>query len=231
MSTIAVIGAHGTIASALIDELACKHQIIAVSRTHVPSSTNVQCLTVEDYTEDNIEALAQHIDQGSLDAIIVATGFLHDKSYQPEKNLEALSSSHFLKSMEANCLVPMLFFKYLIPKLKQHSLTLAVALSARVGSISDNRLGGWYSYRSSKAALNMMIKNTAIQLKRQKRQTCVIALHPGTVFSPLSSPFKKQNSQWQQPQQCAQKLVKVLINLELSDSGKIFDHNAKEIQP
>jgi NAD(P)-dependent dehydrogenase (short-subunit alcohol dehydrogenase family) len=106
-------------------------------------------------------------------------------------------------------------------------------LSARIGSISDNRAGGWYSYRASKAALNMIVKTASIELKRKNKAATLIGLHPGTVDTNLSSPFQNMvpKSQLFTAQQSAQKLLKVINEKSREDTGKCFAHDGKEITP
>ncbi|WP_163937495.1 SDR family NAD(P)-dependent oxidoreductase [Paraferrimonas sp. SM1919] len=229
MLNIAVFGAKGTIASALINALQHTHTITAICRhtDKLPSSY----IAIEDYSEANIIKACQYINNDSLDAVIVATGLLHNHQLQPEKSIQEIRAESFTKIMQANCLTPLCILKHCLPKLKKDKFTLMATLSARVGSISDNRLGGWYSYRCSKAALNMGLKNLAIEAQRNKQQTCVVGLHPGTVDSPLSAPYKKASSQWQTPQESASKLISVMQNLSMQDTGKVFDYNGAVIQP
>jgi NAD(P)-dependent dehydrogenase (short-subunit alcohol dehydrogenase family) len=165
--------------------------------------------------------------------VIVATGLLHDGELVPEKSLRDLSAEKFLRLFEVNTILPALVGKYFLPKLNRENKSIFAALSARVGSISDNQLGGWYAYRASKAALNMIIKNAAIEIGRQNKQAVIVGLHPGTVDSRLSKPFQSNVADGQlfTPAFSAQKLLEVLETLTQEKSGKCFAWDGQEITP
>ena len=122
--------------------------------------------------------------------VLVATGILHDEVFMPEKSLKDLSAEKFIHLFLVNSVLPAIIAKHFIPRLNQKKRSVFAALSARVGSISDNKMGGWYSYRASKSALNMIIKNVAIETARKNEQAIIVGLHPGTVDSNLSRPFQ-----------------------------------------
>ena len=115
--------------------------------------------------------------------------------------------------------------------MSRNSKSVFAFMSARVGSIADNKLGGWYSYRSSKAALNMMIKNLSIEVERKNKNAILVGLHPGTVTSKLSDPFKNKNKNYFSPETSADYLYNVIETKTKNDSGKIFDWNNQEILP
>ena len=121
--------------------------------------------------------------------------------------------------------------KYFLPKLNKNRISKFASLSARVGSISDNFLGGWYSYRASKSALNMIIKNFSIEINRTNKNSIIFGLHPGTVTSKLSDPFKNKNKNYFSPETSADYLYNVIETKTKNDSGKIFDWNNQEILP
>ena len=168
-----------------------------------------------------------------LDMVIVTTGILHDGELMPEKSLKDLSEEKFQRIFEVNTVVPLLIAKHFLPKMNRERKSIFAALSARVGSISDNQLGGWYSYRSSKAALNMVIKNLAIEISRSNKNAIIVGLHPGTVDSNLSKPFQGNVPYGKlfTPEYSTQKLLEVLSNLTSKQSGKCFAWDGKEILP
>ena len=183
------------------------------------------------------ESIASAADGASkdkpIDIVIVANGILHEGDIMPEKSLLDLSADKLYRIFEVNTITPILIAKYFLPKLSKQQSSRFAVLSARVGSISDNYLGGWYSYRAAKAALNMLIKNAAIEISRSNRNAVVVALHPGTVDSKLSRPFQANVSKEKifTPDYSAQKLLDVLENLSPDDSGKCFSWDGTEILP
>lgn len=168
-----------------------------------------------------------------LDLVIVASGILHAPGIMPEKSLRDISADKFMQLYQANAIVLALIAKYFVPALSKKHRSVFAALSARVGSISDNRLGGWYACRASKAALNMTIKNVAIETQRTNKQAIVCALHPGTVDSPLSEPFQKNVPEGKlfTADYSVACMLQVLDSLTSSDSGKIFAWDGKEVVP
>jgi len=148
---------------------------------------------------------------------------LHD-GFEPERSFKALEAAHLRRDFEVNALGPALLARHLIPLLPRDRRALFVALSARVGSIGDNRLGGWHSYRASKAALNMILKTLAVELARTHPQAVVAGLHPGTVDTDLSKPFQRGVTPETlfTPEQSATHLLAVLDGLQPADSGGVF---------
>ena len=149
----------------------------------------------------------------------------------PEKSLRELSAANLERNFLANTIGPALVAKHFLPKIQRNKRALFVALSARVGSIADNRLGGWYAYRASKAALNMLIKTTSIEIARSHKQAIVVGLHPGTVDTNLSKPFQKHvpSDKLFSANYSAKKLVSVLERLSAEDSGKVFAWDGSEV--
>lgn len=168
-----------------------------------------------------------------LDLVLVTTGILHDREIMPERSLQELSSEKFHHLFKANTILPALAAKHFLPKLTKDRRSIFAAISARVGSISDNRLGGWYAYRASKAALNMVIKSASIEMRRRSKQAFVVGLHPGTVDSKLSKPFQNHvpGSMLFTPEYSAKCLLSVLNQLNEGDSGKCFAWDGKEVEP
>lgn len=238
MKNIAIIGSSGAIGSAFVAELCSrfpKATLHAFSRS-LPESTleNVTYHAIDYTDESSIEIAAMLATKESLlDLVIVATGILHDGDLMPEKSLKDLSADKFQKLFLANTITPALIAKYFLPKLNRDTPAIFAALSARVGSISDNHLGGWYAYRASKCALNMIIKNAAIEIGRQNKQAIIVALHPGTVDSNLSLPFQNNVPEGKlfTPEFSVASMVGVLEKLKPDNTGKCYAWDGEEIKP
>jgi NAD(P)-dependent dehydrogenase (short-subunit alcohol dehydrogenase family) len=155
--------------------------------------------------------------------VIVATGVLHHGE-APERSYRAMTAEHLLRDYRINAVGPALAAKHFLPLLPKDRRTVFAALSARVGSISDNRLGGWHSYRASKAALNMILKTLAIELARSHPLAIVAGLHPGTVDTSLSAPFQKGVAEGRlfDPAYSAAQLLTVIEGLTPADSGRVL---------
>jgi len=161
----------------------------------------------------------------ALNLIIVATGLLHDgASLQPEKTWRSLNAAALMRSFAVNAIGPALVAKHTLPLFPREDRAIFAALSARVGSISDNRLGGWYGYRASKAALNQLIRTLSIELARKRKQAICVGLHPGTVDSELSRPFQGAvaDGQLSTPDLAAWRLLSVIDQLKPGDSGRLI---------
>jgi len=238
MKNVAIIGVSGTIGNALLKHYLANEDIFKIfsfSRTPMANPDYRVYMASLDLTDQySIEKASAVIGPQSLDLIIAATGILHDKKegqLQPEKNLKKLSAENMANVFAVNTIGPALLLKYFLLLLKRESKSVFAALSARVGSISDNRLGGWYSYRSSKAALNMLIKTAAIEYARLNKQAVIAGLHPGTVDSGLSKPFqvRVQEGKLFSPEKSAAHLASLLEKHEPKDSGKCFAWDGQEI--
>jgi NAD(P)-dependent dehydrogenase (short-subunit alcohol dehydrogenase family) len=171
-------------------------------------------------------------DDGPLDLIFVATGTLHDGFGQgPEKSWRGIDAGTMARALAINTIGPALIAKHMLPLLPRKERGVFAALSARVGSVSDNRLGGWHSYRASKAALNMLVRNFAIEAAQRSPNAIVVALHPGTVDSALSKPFQRGVTPEQlfSPEQSATYLLSVIDDLEPADSGGLFAWDGTQI--
>ena len=155
--------------------------------------------------------------------IVVATGVLHD-GLQPERSFRQLDAKHLLRDYRVNAVGPALAAKHLLPLMPRDRRAVFAALSARVGSIADNRLGGWHAYRASKAALNMILRNLSIEMARSHPQAVIAGLHPGTVATDLSAPFQKGMAEGKlfPADYSAERLLSVLSNLTPADSGGVF---------
>lgn len=231
-----IIGASGGIGAALTKQLAARaecERVYALSRTLVPETHKIQALRIDLEQEDTIHAAAEAINQdGAPDLVIVATGMLsEDAGISPEKSYRQQTPDAFAKIFNVNTIGPALIAKHFLPIMPRKQRAVFAALSARVGSISDNRIGGWHAYRASKAALNMLIKNYAIEQARRNDAFIAVGLHPGTVHTDLSKPFQSgvPDKQLFTAEQSARYLLGVIANLAPSDSGKVFDWAGKEV--
>ncbi len=168
---------------------------------------------------------------GDLDLVLDATGLLHAPGLQPERALRQIDPARMAHSFAINAIGPALLMKHFLPLLAANRRAVFATLSARVGSIADNRLGGWYSYRASKAALNQLVRTAAIELARTRPAAICVALHPGTVATGLSQPFAKPGLEVQAPALAAARLLAVIAGLTPAESGGFFDHLGKPIPP
>jgi NAD(P)-dependent dehydrogenase (short-subunit alcohol dehydrogenase family) len=168
---------------------------------------------------------------GAIDWLINCVGMLHQPSQGPEKTIQSVDADHFRRSMDLNCLPTLLLAKHARKALAQSPAGVFATLSARVGSISDNRLGGWYSYRASKAALNMVLKSLAIEWARNAKNIRVVALHPGTTDTPLSRPFQQNVPAGKlfPPSRSASMLIEQLDRLHDHPSGRFIAYDGEEI--
>ncbi len=196
-----VIGASGGIGDAVLRRLLHEtdyQRVLAVSRQPCPGELQDQhgdrlSWLQASYDESSIARLCESIDTNTLDLqrVIICNGVLHGDHFSPEKNLESVSVKALHTVFEANAVVPVLWLQHLLKQLRRCKGCKVAILSARVGSIGDNRLGGWYAYRSSKAALNMLLKTAAIEYRRRAPGIKLVAFHPGTTDTALSEPFQK----------------------------------------
>ncbi|MDJ0758916.1 MAG: SDR family NAD(P)-dependent oxidoreductase [Woeseiaceae bacterium] len=221
-ATAVVIGASGGIGAAVrqhLEDSPVFNDVIAFRRP---------ALDLKD--EDSIRGAAASIDR-PIDLVFVATGVLHTDSYQPEKALRQVDPQAMQDVFAINTIGPALVAKHFLPKMRKDAKSVFAALSARVGSISDNRLGGWVSYRASKAALNMVLKTAAIEHRRSRPQSVLLALHPGTVDTRLSSPFQRgvPDGKLFDPAFSAGKLLQVIDHVQPDDSGSFYAWDGQPI--
>jgi NAD(P)-dependent dehydrogenase (short-subunit alcohol dehydrogenase family) len=172
-------------------------------------------------------AAAALADRAPFHLIINAAGLLHSPRFMPEKRLADLNDDQMLATFRVNTFGPALVIRHFAPLLNAGRGVLAV-LSAKVGSIGDNRLGGWYSYRASKAALNMIVKTASIEIARSRPNSILVALHPGTVNSALSQPFRGAEI-GRAPATAAAEMLRVIDTLTPADSGKFYAFNGEEL--
>ena len=232
---IAVFGSAGGIGSAFVEALATRPgvaRVLAYSRTAAASThPKVDRRSVDIRSDESLEAAATAVED-ALDIVIVATGTLHSESYGPERRISEVSGDAMLELYRINTVAPALIAKHFLPRLARDRRTVFAALSARVGSITDNRLGGWTSYRASKAALNMVLKTFAIEHGRRRKESIVVGLHPGTVDTGLSKPFSGNvpDGKLFTPAQSANYLIDVIDGLEPEDSGGFFAWDGQRIE-
>lgn len=220
---IAVIGSSGAIGGALARYLSASPDIAQVHKL----ARSGGCLDITD--EESLRRAAAETGPG-LDAVFLATGVLHGANFKPEKSLNDLDGDTLAHVLAVNTVGPALVMKHFLPLLRRQGPAVFAALSARVGSISDNSLGGWYGYRASKAALNMMIKTASIEMQRRNSEAVVVGLHPGTVDSPLSAPYQKSAPAGVfAPEEAARNLWRTVRGLAPADSGKCFAYDGREI--
>ncbi|WP_114226925.1 MULTISPECIES: SDR family NAD(P)-dependent oxidoreductase [Sphingomonas] len=221
--TSLVIGASGGIGAALAARLA------AVESTHTLSRSAGE---IDLTDEASIAAAAERVRPNApFDRIIVATGLLHDDESGPEKSLRELTADKLARSFAVNAIGPTLCARYFLPLLARDGRF--AALSARVGSIGDNRLGGWYGYRASKAALNQLIRTAAIEWAHSRPAALCVTLHPGTVDTAMSRPFQRGVAPERlfTPADAAERMLAVLDALTPADSGGCFDWAGRRVAP
>ena len=217
-----IVGAHGGIGQALLHSLRTDTrfaQVVGLGRQSVPA------LNLLD--EDSIRHCAQTIhDKGlALRLLVDATGYLHSEGHRPEKSWQQLDPMHMAHHFAINAIGPALLMKHFLPLLARDGKSVFATLSAKVGSIGDNQLGGWYSYRASKAALNQLVRTAAIELRRKHADALCVALHPGTVTTALSAPFAKTGLEVKTPEEAAVRLMRVIDGLHATQSGGFFHHD------
>ena len=238
LKNIVIIGSAGALGNALTTQLSLSNPdavIHAFSRKEsLAKIRNISTHVINYASEISIESAALLASEdGPIDLLIIATGILHDGEFTPEKSLKELSAEKLQYFFTANTILPAIVAKHFTPHLNKTEQSIFAVLSARAGSISDNGMGGWYSYRASKAALNMIIKNVSIEVGRRNKKAIIVGLHPGTVDSNLSKPFKKNVPEGQlfTPDYSALKLLDVLFDLMPKDSGNFFAWDGEEIDP
>ncbi|MGB8694491.1 MAG: SDR family NAD(P)-dependent oxidoreductase [Steroidobacteraceae bacterium] len=221
-----VFGASGGIGRALALRLAAQPGFAAVLGY---SRSSAVALDLCD--ESSIEAVAADARRSAVDLrlLIDATGVLDGDGVVAEKTWRQLDRAAMTRAFAVNAIGPALLMKHFLPLLPRTGRCVFATLSARVGSIGDNRLGGWYSYRASKAALNQMVRTAAIELRRTRPEALCIALHPGTVATPLSARFAKPGLEVQSPDTAALRILTVLNTLTAESSGEFFDQRGRPI--
>ncbi len=221
-----VVGASGGIGGALLARLAGERSfrgVVGLGRDSVPP--------LDLTSEETIARAAAHVaGTGHEPRLVVdATGFLHGDGLAPERSWRELDPAHMAEAFAVNATGPALLMRHFLPLLPRDGKAVFATLSARVGSIGDNRLGGWYSYRASKAALNQLVRTAAVELGRRRPAAVCVALHPGTVDTGLSAPFAKAGLEVRPAGQAAERLLRVIDRLAAADTGGFFDHRGARL--
>jgi NAD(P)-dependent dehydrogenase (short-subunit alcohol dehydrogenase family) len=218
-----VFGASGAIGQAFVQALqsdARCAKVCGVSRQSLPG--------LDLLSEPSIAACVQALaPQGPFHLVLDATGALTVNGRGPEKRLDELDAPHLLDALQLNAVGPGMLLKHFSPLLVSGQRVIWGKLSARVGSIEDNRKGGWYGYRAAKAALNMLLQTSAIELARRRPMAVVAALQPGTVQSALSQPFVGDDAM--RPEEAAKRLLAVLDALQPTGRAQFVDHQGQSI--
>ncbi len=224
---IVVAGASGGIGQAMVRALLARFDGARIHASHFSSEPpceleRVSWQRVDLRDEESIRSWAAAVDE--VDWVVNCAGFLHDEYGGPEKSIASVESERLLESIRVNTLPSLLLARYFGAALKRSPAALLAAVSARVGSIEDNRLGGWYSYRASKAALNMALKTLSIEWRHSHPRGVVAALHPGTNDTALSRPFQRNlpAGQLLQPSDSAVLMTGLLAELDPSLSGRFW---------
>ena len=234
----AVVGASGGIGAALVEALLERSgfdTVWALSREITERGSAAGRLRrgrIDVGDEDTIRAAAEQV-AGPLRLVVVATGLLHDDHLRPEKTYRALDPATLLESYRINAVGPALVAKHMLPRMAPAGRAVFAALSARVGSIGDNGLGGWHAYRASKAALNMILRNLAIETARRSPDTRCVGLHPGTVDTGLSRPFQAGVAAGRlfAPATSANRLLDVIDGLRTEHTGRVLAWDGSLIPP
>ena len=235
--TALVLGASGGIGHALLEALLASSRpgrIIAVSRREVvQDDPRLESLALDVTTEGGLEAVAAHLQDRPLHLVFNAIGMLHDDDADiaPEKKLEDLTFASLERLFRVNAATPAMLLKTLRRSLKGKHPVIFASLSARVGSIDDNGLGGWYAYRASKAAHNMLLKTAAVELGRLNRHAIVLCLHPGTTDTALSKPFQARVPEGKlfTADFVAERLLEVMSQRTPDESGSFWDWAGKPV--
>lgn len=232
----AVVGASGGIGAALVTILARDPRygtVHALSRRGEGSSDGRLRAGVIDVTDEASVQAAAAGTPGPLRLVVVATGLLHRPGLDPEKSYRALDPAAMAEAFRVNTIGPALVAKHFLPLMAPRGRTVFAALSARVGSIGDNRLGGWHGYRASKAALNMILRNLALETVRRNPEALCIGLHPGTVDTALSRPFQGHVPEGRlfTPAQAAERLVAVIDRCGPADNGRVLAWDGALVPP
>jgi NAD(P)-dependent dehydrogenase (short-subunit alcohol dehydrogenase family) len=230
-----IFGSTGGIGSALVaalnEDSRCA-EIFAAARNPAAGTPRVTALRFSLEEEESIaEAIACASADAPLDLVVVATGVLHNGGMQPEKSWRAIEADALERAFRINATGPALIAKHALPRLPKDRKAVFTAISARVGSISDNRLGGWHAYRASKAALNMLVRTWSMELARSHPLAACVALHPGTVDTKLSRPFQMnlRPGQLLSPQQSVAAILRVIDRSDHANSGQLLSWDGSVI--
>jgi len=230
---VLVIGINSAIGDAIAKQYEQTYQIVGIARD-IHKANHQYTLVQSNYSETELLEIQETLKGISSEyaLIINCIGLLHNAIVQPEKALRNLSERSLSEYFYVNATLPALLLKFFTPLLSKNNQCVYANLSAMVGSISDNKLGGWYGYRASKAALNMLTKTAAIELSRSNKNAAIIALHPGTTKSKLSAPFTQNypDEKLYSAELTATRLKKVLESITPKQSGSFFHWDGKQLE-
>ena len=227
--SILIIGGSSRIGHAIAQQSSAGGAVVSVI-SRQPAPVDTAWFWYQDALQS--EASSQHCIEQALeqqpDTIFICNGVLHDAQAMPEKTIRQLDSEQLAQRLHSNVIIPAQYLSALFRYLTRTRQVKVLVLSAKVGSITDNHLGGWYSYRISKAALNMLVKNLSLEVARLNPSACIAAVHPGTTDTPLSEPFQSNlpAGQLQTAQQTAQRLLQVRDALTPEHSGTLLNWDA-----
>lgn len=238
--TTLIVGANSDIAKALALKIANSESsaLIIVSRDisfyQQALFSHATVIETANYCEANISRVVEAIKQTvktNISRVFICHGVLHSTEFQPEKRIEDFSADAFNQVINANTITPMLWLKHLTPILTAKLSCKIIIFTARIGSISDNKIGGWYTYRSSKAALNMLIKSAAVELGRRAKNIKLISFHPGTTDTKLSKPFQKNVPKGKlfTCEFVAGQLLKIVEDTPIDGQASFLDRQGKSI--
>jgi NAD(P)-dependent dehydrogenase (short-subunit alcohol dehydrogenase family) len=235
-----VIGAGRGIGLEFVHQLLADQQVSKLYATYRQATDTLlqivdprlQCIAVDVTSEAQIVAATQIIQtSGCLHLVVNCVGILHTDQIQPEKSLRHINSERLLQYFQTNSIGAVLWAKHLQPLFKHPEKSIFASISAKVGSIGDNQLGGWYGYRASKVALNMLMRNVAIEYRRTCPNAIVVLLHPGTTDTELSQPFQANvpPDKLFTVDRTVRQLLTVINQLENSDSGTFYNWDGTKL--
>ncbi len=245
-ANVLIVGAGQGIGSGFVDRLLQEASVAQIFATYRTAINAQKLLNLAEVNRDRVipiqmditdeSAVMQMVEQltaqtSSLHLVINCVGFLHDGQIQPEKSLKQINPDSLFRYFQVNSIGAILLAKHLQPLLKHRDRSIFAHLSAKVGSIGDNKLGGWYGYRASKAALNMLMRNVAIEYKRTNPKAIVAVLHPGTTDTQLSKPFQRtvQPEKLFSTQRTVDQLLTVIQGLNEQDSGEFWNWDGSQL--
>jgi NAD(P)-dependent dehydrogenase (short-subunit alcohol dehydrogenase family) len=243
LKTALIVGGGGGMGLGFVRQLLAQPEIDRVYATYrrVDSAAELLeivdprlcCLPMDITDEAQIAAVVQQIqtETAAIHYVINCVGVLHEGEMQPEKSLRHINSEQLLRYFQVNTIGALLLFKQVQPLIKHSDRSILATISAKVGSIGDNQIGGWYGYRASKAALNMSIRTTAIEYRRTCPHAILVALHPGTTDTQLSLPFQRNvpPEKLFSVDRTVSQLLTVIAGLEVSDSGEFFSWDGSRL--
>ncbi len=234
-----IIGGSGGIGLGFVKKLLLDQQISRIYATYRRPESAVELLDLQESNPDCLHCLPMDITDESqitavlgkiqehtskLHLVINAVGILYEGLLQPEKSLKQINSEHLLRYFQVNSIGAVLLAKHLLPLFHHGDRSIFATLSAKIGSIGDNHMGGWYGYRASKAALNMFMRTVAIEYQRKSPHTIIVLLHPGTTDTPLSQPFQRNvpPEKLFSVDRSVNQLWEIINQLEDKDKGHFF---------